>query len=242
MSAGSDELYRNIADNITVPAEINIYDLGLSYSKDQSQISQDGMLFKFSDIQDDAEGMINKWIESCEQYEHALNLYFLAQLRSQPSLTTKFLSLAQCLEVYHRKTPAFGDKYMEDDEFKTIRRGLIKQFPKDGRNWFGSRLQYAHELTLKDRIREIIKPFEGFIGEDRVPQLVDYIVNTRHYLTHYNPDLEPKAAKGWDLHVLCLKMEMLFELRFLELMGFGEEKINSIKRLREKCELPFSDA
>ena len=242
MSAASTELCYTIGENTTVPAEIKIYDFSLSYSKDQPQISQDGMLFKFSDIRDEAEQVINKWIESYEQYEHVFNLYFLAQLRSQPSLTTKFLSLAQCLEVYHRTAPGFGNKYMEDGEFKTIRRCLIKQFPKDGRNWFGSRLQYAHEFSLKDRIREIIKPFEGFIGEEKAPQLVDYIVNTRNYLTHYNPTLEPKAAKGGDLHVLCKKMEMLFELRFLELMGFSEEKINSIERLQQKCSLPFSDA
>ena len=242
MSAASDALSHNIGDNITVPAEINIYDLSLSYSKDQPQISQDRMLFKFGEIRVDAEQVINKWLENYKQYEHALNLYFLAQLRSQPSPITKFLSLAQCLEVYHRKTPAFGNKYMEDDEFKPIRKSLIKQFPKGGRNWFGAKLQHANEFSLRDRIREIIKPFEGFIGEEKVPQLIDYIVDSRHYYTHYNPELEPKAAKGWDLYILCEKMEMLFELRFLELMGFGEEKINSVKRLREKCELPFSDA
>ena len=175
MSAISDSHVENVG-GVIMPIEINIYSQSGFYLKNPPQVHWMDMLFRFSDIHSNAEQVINKWIESYKQYEDALNLYFLAQLRSQPSLTTKFLSLAQCLEVYHRKTPAFGDKYMEDDEFKTIRRGLIKQFPKDGRNWFGSRLQYAHELTLKDRIREIIKPFEGFIGEDRVPQLVDYIV------------------------------------------------------------------
>ena len=42
MSAASTELYYNIGDNTTVPAEINIYDLSRSYSKDQPQISQEG--------------------------------------------------------------------------------------------------------------------------------------------------------------------------------------------------------
>ena len=239
MSAISDSHVEN-AGGVIMPIEINIYSQSGFYLKNPPQVHWTDMLFRFSDIHSNAERVINKWIESYKQYEDAFNLYFLAQLKLQPSNTTKFLTLAQCLEVYHRKT--YDDKYMEDDEFRKLRKGLIKQVPKSDRNWFGQRLKFAHELTLKDRIRKIVEPYEGFIGEENVSQLIDYIVDSRHYYTHYNPDLELKAAKGQNLYILCLKMEMLFELCFLELMGFGEEKINSIKRLREKCELPFSDA
>ena len=235
MSATSDNFLQANGENKT----INIYSPSGIYSKNTPQIHWDEMLFGFSDIHNNAEQVINKWIESYKQYENAFNLYFLAQLRLQPSNTTKFLTLAQCLEVYHRKNPDFDDKYMEEDAFKRIRKGLIKQFPKNGRNWFGARLKYAHELTLKDRIRKIVEPYEDFIGEENVPQLIDYIVNTRHYLTHYNPDLESKTAKGRNLHILCLKMEMLFELCFLELIGFNREKIFSVKRLQWKRSLPL---
>ena len=82
MSATSNGLNQIIGEDITRPAKINIYDPSVYYySKDQPKIDRNQMLFGFSDIQDGAEGMINKWIESYEQYEHTFNLYFLAQLR-----------------------------------------------------------------------------------------------------------------------------------------------------------------
>ena len=227
MSATSERLCQDIGNGITQMAEINIYDPSVFYySKDQPQIDRNRMLFRFSDIQDGAEEMINKWIESYEQYGHAFNLYFLAQLRPQPSLEARFLTLAQGLEAYHRKN--CDDKYMEDDEFKEIVKPLIKQFPKSERNWFAAKLQYANELTLRSRIRGLVEPFEAFIVAESSRQLVDSIINTRNHLTHYDPDLELKAAKGEDLYILCLKLELLFELHFLELMGFSQEEIESI--------------
>ena len=151
MSATSDAIIQDHGDGTIDPVLINIYAPSRYYY--QPKIDRNQMLFTFSDIRDNAEGMINKWIDSYEQYEHAFNLYFLAQLRPQPSLEVRFLSLTQGLEAYHRES--CSDKYMEDDEFETIRRRVIKEFPKQDRNWFGARLNHANELTLRDRIRRM---------------------------------------------------------------------------------------
>ena len=240
MSATSHEIITNHGD----PAPITIYAPSVFYdSKDQPKIDRNRMLFGFSDIRDNAEGMINKWIESYEDYKNAFDLYFLAQLKPQLSLEVKFLTLAQGLEAYHRKS--CGDKYMENDEFKTIRRRVIKEFPKKDRNWFGARLNYANELTLRDRIRRMVEAFNNFFGEEEKSLLINLIVDTRNYLTHPDSDLESEAAKGADLHVLCLKMELLFELHFLKLTGFAPEKIQSIAntcpKLKWKRSLSLSE-
>ena len=105
------------------------------------------------------------------------------------------------------------------------------------------RLQRANELTLRDRIERLIEPFDKFVGGEREPQLVNLVVDTRNYLTHYTPSLEPRAAKGDDLYILCLKMELLFELHFLKLMGFSPQEISSIvascRQLQIKRSLPL---
>ncbi len=226
MSGTSNELIQKIADGSTRPATINIYDPSVFLLKNRPEIRADKMLFKFSDIQDSAEGMINKWIENYEEYKDAFNLYFLAQLKPVLSWSVKFMSLAQGLEAYHRTKS--DEKYMEDDEFKVERKKVIKQFPKKDRNWFGAKLNYANQLTLRDRIKKLIAPFEKYIGGDREPQLIDYIVDTRNYLTHHDPKLESKAAKDEDLYNLGIKLELLFELHFLDLMGFSQVEIDSI--------------
>ena len=75
----------------------------------------------------------------------------------------------------------------------------------------------------------IIEPFKDIIGTNGNPQeLINSIIDTRNYLTHHDPSKEPKVAKGVDLWPLCLKMELLFELHILQVMGFSREKIDSI--------------
>lgn len=244
MLVTSDELLQDIGGGGTRPAPIGIYDPSVFLPKDRPKIRADNMLFRFSDIQDGAEGMINKWIENYEEYKDAFNLYFLAQLKPPLSWSVKFMSLVQGLEAYHRTRS--DEKYMEDDEFKVERKKVIKQFPKKDRNWFGAKLNYANQLTLRDRIKKLIVPFEKYIGGDREPQLINYIVDTRNYLTHYDSKLESKAAKGEDLYYLGIKLELLFELHFLNLMGFSQDEIDSIvannRKLQWKCSLILSDA
>ena len=246
MSATSNVIIKNHGD----PAPITIYAPSVFYySKDQPKIDRNRMLFGFSDIRDNAERMINKWIESYEDYKNAFDLYFLAQLKPQLSLEVKFLTLAQGLEVYHRRM--FSDDAPEMDEvklqYKELVQGLIEQYP-DGKDkeWLEGKLEHLNEVSLGKRIKELINPFKEILGNSRKRGKLAYkTAVTRNYLTHYNPDLEPEAAKGEDLHVLCLKMELLFELHFLKLTGFTPEKIKSIAntcpKLKWKRSLSLSE-
>ena len=86
-----------------------------------------------------------------------------------------------------------------------------------------------NRMNLRNRIEEIIEPFKDIIGTDEERQeLITSIMDTRNYWTHYNPELESKVAKGWNLEVLCSKIEALFQLHFLQLLDFSQGKIRSI--------------
>ena len=247
MSATSDNFVQDIGEDRTMPIQINIYSQKGIYPKHVPHISRFHMLFGFSDIQKDAEQMINNWIKNYDLYNHAFNLYFSAQLEPQLSLESKFLSLAQGLEVYHRRNSNFDGKEMNEVEFDEFIQTLVKQCPETKKDWLKKELENSNEVSLGKRIRDTIKPFGRFFGNERKRSKLAYkIAATRNYLTHYNPNLESAAAKGEDLFILCIKMELLFELHFLDLMGFSPEKINSIvtncRILQAKCSLPMSSA
>ena len=78
----------------------------------------------------------------------------------------------------------------------------------------------------------MVEVFNNFFGEEEKYLFIKLVVDTRNHLTHPSSDLESRAAKGENLHILCLKMELLFELYFLNLMGFSTEQIQSIA---DKC-------
>ena len=103
MSATSNNPRRDIEEGATRMDPRNIYYSSWPYSKNEPKIDPHGMLFGFKAMPKDAERIINKWIEICEQIEPALDLYFLAKMGAQPSSEAKFLALAQSLEACHRR-------------------------------------------------------------------------------------------------------------------------------------------
>ena len=90
----------------------------------------------------------------------------------------------------------------------------------------------GENLSLGNRLERMTDPFDNFMCSENRPKLINKIVKTRNYLTHYNIKLEPEAAKGIALQFLCLKMNALFRLQFLKFIGFDEQEIADIV---DKC-------
>ena len=133
------------------------------------------------------------------------------------------------IKAYKQIDPAFdlyfsakrGEQQYLDEKFLTLIRGLEAYHKRK----FDRRLY----IPLKQRIKGIIEPFKDIIGdESKRGSLIDKIVKTRNDLTHSNLDLNPQPAKSKNLWHLCLKMELLFQLHFLQLIGFSREEIDSI--------------
>ena len=133
------------------------------------------------------------------------------------------------IKAYERIDPAFdlyfsakrGEQQYLDEKFLTLIRGLEAYHKRK----FDGRLN----IPLKQRIKGIIEPFKDIIGdESKRDSLIDKIVKTRNDLTHSNLDLNPQTVKSKILWYLCLKMELLFQLHFLHLIGFNREEIDSI--------------
>ena len=216
---------------------INIFSSSQLYSKYRSRISFN-TLFRFEQIQNDAKRVICSWIDAYERIAPAFHLYFLAQMETQPSLEATFLTLVTGLEVYHRRTS--DEKEMDDTEFDELIKVLIGNCPQEKRDWLEGKLVFANELVLRKRIKKLIEPFKGLFGnKEKRKKLINKIVDTRNYLTHYDKRLKAKAAEGRDLQILCQNMEILFQLHLLQLIGFSQEDINSIVNHQLKWKLQF---
>jgi ApeA N-terminal domain 1 len=213
-----------IRENMTEPVPIRIYYQSQPYSKDKPKIEWDRMLFRYGLIQNDAERIINNWIDAYDEIAPALNLYFSTKTRAQKYLDGKFLALAQGLETYHRRKS--NEKLMDEVIFKELVENLVLKCPEEHKEWLKGRLMYGNEINLGKRIKSIIKPFNSVIGTRREREkIIRKIVDTRNYLTHYDESLEAKAASGQDLLSLCFKMEAFFQLHFLQLLGFTQKEI-----------------
>jgi hypothetical protein len=225
--AYSDEYTRKVSDEKTVPIQITAYYPSLPCSENEPKIEKHRMLFGFQTIQLKAESIINKWIEAYDQIEPAFNLYFSTQTGDHRYLEGQFLALAQGLETYHRRTS--DEKMMDSEEFNELLETIISTCPSGHEDWLRGRLMHGNEINLRKRIKGIIHPFKDVLGtsKDR-SKVISKIVDTRNYLTHFDQTMESKAASGTELWELCLRMEVFFQLHFLQLLGFSQKEIESV--------------
>ena len=226
MTAFSDNLRETFPDGRTALIPVEIYCPSWPYAKNEPAIDEWDMLFKYEDRQNRVESIINRWIGNYEQITPALDLYFLTKAGTLPTMNLQFLTLVQALEAFHRRTS--DEKHMDADECKEICKKMIGECPEEHKDWFSPKLLRSNELTLKNRFERMTEPFGNFMCGERRPQLIKSIKDTRNYLTHYDSDLESKAAKGEGLKFLCRKMNALFRLQFLKLIGFDEQEIDDI--------------
>ena len=217
---------------------VNIYFRSQPYTKDEPFIDWDLLLFGLKEMGVNVERKINTWMRVYDKLAPALNLFFLVQSESHVNAEDKFLSLVQGLEAFHRQIS--DEKQMDEAEFENLVNTLIEACPEGKRTWLMDRLRYGNELRLRQRMKRIIEPYHKVIGSKKARnELINSIVNTRNYLTHYDSALEPRVAKGENLEMLCHKMESLFRLELLQLIGFNEEK--SITMMAEWMPHDWSD-
>ncbi len=223
IAATSDDIHE---DNGEL-SSIKIYYPSYPYSKDEPEIHQHQMLFRYEQIQNDAEKIINNWIAAYDEIGPALYLYFSTKIGAQEFQEGKFLALAQGLETYHRRTS--DEKQMDEVQFKELVKNLLLKCPEEHKDFLKKVLQFSNELSLKNRIEGIVEPFKDFFGTKKErKKIIRSIVVTRNYLTHYNQSLKAQAASGKDLSILCLKIEALFQMHFLQILEFTPEEIKSV--------------
>ncbi len=227
VSATSSKIQRKIGDNETSPVPISIYYQSNPFSEKIPKKSWHDMLFTFGTIKVNAKEVFNNWINAYEYLAPAIGLYFSTKIGAQKYLDGKFLALAQGLETYHRRTSS--ETLMDKATYESLVSEILKGCPNDHIDWLKGRLIHGNEINLGKRLKKIIEPFKGHIGtSSERSKLLRKIVDTRNYLTHYSEDLHGQAAKGRELWVICLKMEAIFNLHFLKVIGFTDKEIDMV--------------
>ena len=189
-------------DNKPYLVPIYIYYKSTLYSEKIPKINLCNILFIYKTIKDNAQNIFNKWIKAYETLSPALSLYFSVEIGSQKYHDEKFLALTRGLEAYH--------KGRRSEKLKNPNKKVEKIF-------------------LSQRIIELLEPFKRYFGSQKErTQLVQKIVNTRNYFTHYSEHLKDKCMESIDLFYLCQEIKFLFQMHFLKMLDFSDDEINKI--------------
>ena len=209
-------------------------------------IRRNRTLFRYPDVANQIVDIVAKWFENYDTFEPALDLYFASRTQTQIFVDTKVLWLAQALETFHRRSSQ--ETEMSDEDFKSLLNLIIQNCPSDRQKWVQENLQYANELRFRRRVRRLIKPFARWFGSSRgeLQAFINRVYDTRNYLTHYDEETTPdRAVQPEELFALYSRMDALFQLHLLSMIGFDDSFIGSLVqrnlRLRRKLDVNLLD-
>jgi hypothetical protein len=226
----SESLKRKYGEDLERYVVMKYFWRSRPFSKNVPEINLHDMLFRFEQVYDKAEKIINNWLLAYDNIEPAMNLYFSAKVGDLKYLESRFLALVQGIETYHRRI--IGGVLMNVDEFDVMKEELLEKCDAKYSDWLSAHLKYGNEMPLAKRINAVLLPYKDYFGNKKgCKKLVRDVVDTRNYLTHYDESLRERYSKGKDLWDLILKLEAVFELQLLQVLGFT---INDIRAIVEK--------
>ena len=179
------------------------------------------MLFTFNDISNNLQQFFQNWINHREILEPIHNLYFATIYNAHTYLDQKFLQLSHALESYHRRTSNETEKSPQDHQ--TLLDDILSSVPDSHKEWLEGKLQHSNEISLRKRLKRLLEQFpfvlEGY--EHSQGDFVNFIVDTRNYLTHYsNISAKANLDDHDGLYTTCKYMELLIESCLLLTLGF----------------------
>lgn len=136
----------------------------------------------------------------------------------------RFLALVQVLESYHRLK--IGNDQVPQLKHEERLKEIYDCVPKKHLDWLKDKLNFSHELSLKERIEQLaytyIKAINPLIKNQEA--FATKIKNTRNYYTHYNQSLKNKIAQGEELFRLTQILSFLLQSCLLSELGCTPER------------------
>lgn len=144
-----------------------------------------------------------------------------------------FLSLAQALESFHRKTRE--GFYISKDQYEKIRKNLVSvlplEIPQHFRDKLLSTFAYGNELSLKTRLRELMGSIDpqnaaDLAGNPDLEEFIKLLAKIRNYLTHYDENNRPAIIDNVvEMFNLNQRLRAILVLLLFKYLGLHENRL-----------------
>ena len=212
---------------------VQIYIPGSDFEQATRDLRWFRMLFTYPDIQHRFGEVIATWFDKYDAVGPAINLYDGLVSGGYRYLEGRFLATVQAIETFHRyHFPDQGE--MPADDYSELVETVVDAVPQERQEWLRQRIQHANEPNLRKRLRELIKPFASLFGTKRERErFIGTAVDTRNSLAHTAMVRDGLADDLGSFFRLQQKLEALFQLHLLKLLGFSYQEIEKIAEKQE---------
>ena len=218
------------------PIEIISHWVDLPDLSQDDEVDRNKILFIMNEIQENSEFIMNKWWIKNDVFKSVFDIYFGTIFNSRMYLENTYLSLAQCIESYHRKSTRYLDYRVHPDEYNEriefVKDSLKTQIKltKGQKKSLISTLKNVNTPSLENRIEQLLITYPTIspmiVGNEA--NFSNTIALNRNHLTHLDPKPGKKYATFEELYYLSLRMRLLLITVFLDELGFDIKKIEKI--------------
>jgi hypothetical protein len=136
--------------------------------------------------------------------------------------------LAQALETFHRNVST-NTRVPPEKHAQRVTH-VLANIDDENRAWVESALRWSNGLTLSERLAGLIAEFPAalfhhlFRHSTDPATLVQRIVRTRNYFTHFHPDLEKRRFRGFELIEATGNLRVFLQYFLLLRIGVPKKK------------------
>ncbi len=207
-----------------------------SWFSSKGSKSPQNPLLSFKDIVNRFGLILKNWFTNADPLEPVYGGYFAVIYNPQMYLHQKFLSFLNALESYHRRR--FSNYELPEVDHKKRKDAIVSAVPEHYRNWLEKKLEYSNELTLRVRLQDLVQKF-SFLQFRDTDWFVNKVLNTRNYLTHYDPSKKEGAATNDELLEITHKLKVLIEAVLLTELGLSPTEVQNLVRQSDEYQLAF---
>lgn len=189
----------------------------------QREIRPYDMVFTYHDAPGRLPALLDQWVTRSEVLRPVYESYFGNLYHPAMYIEQRFLSLIQALESYHRLARP-GYELPPEQHHRRIAE-ILASAPQAHRKWLERKLDHSNEVTLRVRIQQLADEMSDLFQPPRRNEFVEKVVTTRHYMTHFSPELKPRVASDDELVAIVQKLKFLLTLFLLKETGFSRDDV-----------------
>jgi len=232
---GEAELHKVEFQGHTIYPPIRLIIPAATSSKRLGPIPQKPLLL-FSDVAGRFSLILKNWFANAELLEPVYAGYFAVMNDPQMYLHQKFLSLVNAIESYHRRR--FGNYELPEGDHEKRKQAIVSAAPAEFQKWLTKKLRYSNELTLRVRLEQLVQKF-SFLEFKNKDWFINKVLNTRNYLTHYDPSLKDQSATDSELLEITYKLKVMNEAALLTELGLASADVERVIRMSDGYRLAF---
>ena len=187
-------------------------------------------LIEYGDIKNEFSNLIENWYKRYHEIKPVFSLMLYSFKDKLKFNEDKFMDIVRAVETFHRRTTTCTK--LPTTEFESLVSRIQDKVDKVDKQWLikNNVLNYANELSLKQRLLDLIRNYASPYLLEQIPNQKRFcvqVVDSRNYYTHYSLEKEKVALKEKELFELNQKLKALLILCICKHIGITDAEILS---------------